>query len=68
MELKENVPMLVAHASNDDYISHSLLDAMKKEYSVIETTIVDGCSHFLQQEEPEKVNKVIRDFLSKNNI
>lgn len=60
--------MLVAHAADDLYLSHSLLDTMKKEYSVIETTIVDGCSHCLQQEEPEKVNKVIRDFLTKNNI
>lgn len=68
VEHKENVPMLVAHAASDHYLNHSLLDTMKKEYACIETTIVDNCSHFLQQEEPGKVNKVIRDFLSKNNI
>lgn len=68
VEHKENVPMLVAHAANDLYLSHGILDKLKKEYTIIETTIIDNCSHFLQQEEPEKVNKVIRDFLSKNNI
>ncbi|CAH1635337.1 unnamed protein product [Spodoptera littoralis] len=68
VEHKENVPMLVAHAANDHYLCHSLLDTLKKEYSTIETAIVENTSHFLQQEEPEKVNKLIRDFLSKNNI
>nr|XP_021183905.2 epoxide hydrolase 3 [Helicoverpa armigera] len=68
VEHKENVPMLVAHAGNDPYICHSLLDTMKKEYSTIETTIIENTGHFMQQEDPEKVNKVIRDFLSKNNI
>ncbi|KAH9641888.1 hypothetical protein HF086_011638 [Spodoptera exigua] len=68
VEHKENVPMLVALAANDLYLSHSLLDTLKKEYSTIETAIVENASHFLQQEEPEKVNKLIRDFLSKNNI
>ncbi|KAJ8727139.1 hypothetical protein PYW08_015536 [Mythimna loreyi] len=68
VEHTENVPLLVAHAANDLYLSNSLLDGLKKEYTTIETSIVDNCSHFLQQEEPEKVNKVIRDFLSKNNI
>ncbi|XP_075972221.1 epoxide hydrolase 4-like [Anticarsia gemmatalis] len=67
-EHKENVPMLVAHAANDPYISHSMLDTMKKEYTTLETAIVEGTGHFLQQEDPEKVNKLIRDFLSKHNI
>lgn len=60
--------MLVALAAKDDYLCHSLLDTMKKEYTTIETTIVENTSHFLQQEDPEKVNKLIRDFLTKNNI
>ncbi|KAF9822842.1 hypothetical protein SFRURICE_000911 [Spodoptera frugiperda] len=66
VEHKENVPLLVALAAKDDYLCHSLLDTMKKEYTTIETTIVDNTSHFLQQEDPEKVNKLIRDFLTKN--
>ncbi|CAB3228632.1 unnamed protein product [Arctia plantaginis] len=67
-EHKENVPMLVAHAENDNYLSHSMLETMKKEYSSIETTIVKGTGHFLQQEDPEKVNILIRDFLAKHNM
>ncbi|XP_026765361.2 epoxide hydrolase 4-like [Galleria mellonella] len=66
--LEENVPMLVAHAENDLYIRHSILDMMKKQYDYIETTIVKDCRHFLQQEEPEKVNKIIREFLIKYKL
>lgn len=64
----ENVPMLVAHAADDEFLSHSMLHTMKKEYMHIETTIVKGTGHFLQQEDPEQVNKIIRDFLGKYNI
>ncbi|KAM3967950.1 epoxide hydrolase 1 [Aphomia sociella] len=66
--LKENVPMLVAGAQNDSYINKSVLDLMKKEYDHIETTIVDNSGHFLQQEEPQKVNKLIREFLNKHKL
>lgn len=62
------VPMLVAHASNDRYIDLSILDLMKKEYEDCETAIVENSGHFLQQEEPEKVNKVIREFLTKHSL
>lgn len=60
--------MLVAHGQNDDYINTSILDLMKKEYSTIETTVVENVGHFMQQEEPVKINKLIRDFLSRNNL
>ncbi|XP_028163840.1 epoxide hydrolase 1-like [Ostrinia furnacalis] len=61
----DKVPMLVIHAAKDPYIDLSVLDIMKQEYSDIETTVIEDCGHFLQQEEPAKVNKVIREFLAK---
>lgn len=67
-EHKENVPMLVAHAANDLFLDPNMLETMKKQYACIETTIVAGAGHFLQQEEPEKVNILIRDFLSRHNL
>uniref|UniRef100_A0AAU7BB66 Soluble spoxide hydrolase n=1 Tax=Maruca vitrata TaxID=497515 RepID=A0AAU7BB66_MARVT len=66
-QTKGKVPMLVAHASNDPYIELSVLDLMKEEYDA-ETAVVENTGHFLQQEEPAKVNNVIRQFLTKHNI
>ncbi|XP_059061952.1 epoxide hydrolase 4-like [Achroia grisella] len=66
--LKDNVPMLLVQAQNDLYIGHSVLDLMKKQYEHIEITMLENCRHFLQQEEPEKVNKLIREFLTKNKL
>ncbi|XP_039746247.1 epoxide hydrolase 4-like isoform X1 [Pararge aegeria] len=65
---KENVPFLIAHGANDRYISHSVLDVMNEAYPNIETVIVDGVGHFMQQEEPVKVNKLISDLLTKHNL
>ncbi|XP_072941881.1 uncharacterized protein [Epargyreus clarus] len=64
----EKVPLLIANAANDNYVSVGILDRMKKEYAQIETVVVDNCGHFLQQEEPQKVNTIIRNFLVKHNI
>lgn len=61
------VPMLVTHASKDLYIDLSILDLMKQEYDA-DTAVVENCGHFLQQEEPEKVNKIIREFLTKYRL
>lgn len=65
---ESNVPFLVAIPDNDPYLNTSLLDGMKKEYKYIETTVIKGCGHCAQQEEPEIVNKLIRDFLTKHNL
>lgn len=65
---EEKLPFLLAFAENEKYLSKSILEVMKTRYATIETAIVEDCGHFLQQEEPEKVNKLIRDFLSKNSL
>lgn len=66
--LKEDIPMLVANGANDLYISRDVLERMKTQYAHIETKIIENVGHFLQQEEPEKINKIIRDFLMKHNL
>ncbi|KAI8433638.1 hypothetical protein MSG28_015644 [Choristoneura fumiferana] len=65
---ERNIPMMVANAAKDRYIAHSVLERMKTEYAHIETTLVPDCGHFIQQEKPVLVNKLIRDFLSKHKL
>lgn len=62
------VPFLVINAAGDRYISPAVLDRMKEYYATIETELLENCGHFLQQEEPQRVNQRIREFLVKNNI
>ncbi|XP_050362655.1 epoxide hydrolase 3-like [Nymphalis io] len=64
----ENIPFLLAIGENEKYISHSCQDLMKTRYATIETATVENSGHFMQQEEPEKVNKLVRDFLAKHNL
>ncbi|KPJ12513.1 Epoxide hydrolase 3 [Papilio machaon] len=66
--IENNVPMLVANAELDVALAPTLLDRMKEEYKYIETMVVKNSHHFYQEEEPEKANKIIRDFLAKNNL
>lgn len=63
-----NIPFLFAHGENEIYLSRSILDGMKEEYANIETVILEGAGHFMQQQEPVKVNKLIRDFLRKHKF
>ncbi|XP_063375171.1 epoxide hydrolase 3-like [Cydia amplana] len=62
------VPMLVANAADDKYLSHSILDRMMTEYAHIEAKLVPGCGHFIMQEKPEVVNKLVREFLGKHKL
>lgn len=65
---KENVPLLVAHGEKDEYLTHGLLDVMKEHYTTIETVVLDNVGHFMQQEEPVRINELIRSFLAKHNL
>ncbi|CAF4854647.1 unnamed protein product [Pieris macdunnoughi] len=71
VELKrhdENVPFLFAHGTNEIYLGKKIMETMKKLYKTIETTKVQDSGHFMQQEDPEKVNRLIRTFLQKQNL
>lgn len=71
IELKrhdENVPFLFALGSNEIFLSKKIMETMNKLYKTIETTNVQDSGHFMQQEDPEKVNRLIRTFLQKQNL
>lgn len=55
-------------AEHDSALSLTLLDSVKKEYKHIESVVLKGCRHFAQQEDPDIVNKLIREFLVKHNL
>lgn len=55
-------------AENEIFLDPSLHDYMKKEYAHIETATVKNCGHCMQQEEPVKVNSLIREFLAKHKL
>lgn len=63
-----NIPFLHAMAEHDVALSITLLDSMQKEYKHIEPVVLKGCRHTVQQEDPDIVNKLIRDFLTKHNL
>lgn len=60
--------MLVANAEKDTALVPNLLNRMKEEYKYIETMLVKDSHHFLQEQEPQKVNKIIREFLAKHKL
>ncbi|XP_013174998.1 PREDICTED: epoxide hydrolase 3-like [Papilio xuthus] len=66
--IDNNVPMLVANAEKDIALSPNLLNRMKEEYKYIETMLVEDTLHFLQEQKPEKVNKIMRKFLAKHKL
>lgn len=63
-----NIPFLVVNGADDRYLSSGILDKMKDNYGHIETMLLDNCGHFVQQEEPQRLNKIVREFLNKHKI
>ncbi|XP_045533993.1 epoxide hydrolase 4 [Papilio machaon] len=66
--IDNNVPMLVANAEKDVALVPNLLNRIKEEYKYVETILVKDTHHFLQEQEPEKVNNIIREFLNKHKL
>lgn len=60
--------MLLANPEKDLALDPILLDRIKEEYKYIETMLVKGSYHFLQEQEPERVNKIMREFLAKHKL
>ncbi|XP_013185844.1 epoxide hydrolase 1 [Amyelois transitella] len=61
----DKVPMLVVRAADDIAIGPQPMEYMKQVYEHLDTLVVQGCGHFMQQEEPAEVNNIIREFLAK---
>ncbi|KAK7874508.1 hypothetical protein R5R35_001592 [Gryllus longicercus] len=54
--------MLIA-GEKDDFISQEVLGKAKILVPTCKVEIIKGANHFVQQDDPEAVNKVMRDFL-----
>ncbi|VVC91708.1 unnamed protein product [Leptidea sinapis] len=65
---QQPVPFLFAHGSNEKYLNAKIRENIKTLYQHVEIAIIEDSGHFTQQEDPEKVNKLIRDFLAKQNL
>jgi pimeloyl-ACP methyl ester carboxylesterase len=58
------VPTMMIHGRDDGCIGVELLEGMEKFFPKgLRTEIVDGAGHFVHQEKPEAVNRLILDFL-----
>ena len=58
-----SAPGLFMFGELDDYLVLDHLDIGKKYVKKLETRIVKGANHFVQQDDPETVNEYMREFL-----
>uniref|UniRef100_A0A182JK48 AB hydrolase-1 domain-containing protein n=1 Tax=Anopheles atroparvus TaxID=41427 RepID=A0A182JK48_ANOAO len=63
---KTFAPGLYLLGEKDLYISKETGPLMQREFDNLEFKIVPGVDHFLQQHNPELVNRYMREFLAKN--
>ena len=58
-------PLLYLHGANDGCIGVDVVESAKKIAPAnMNFVLVEGAGHFLQLEQPEKVNKLICDFVA----
>ena len=58
------VPALYIHGREDGCIGVELVDGMEASFANgLRTVIIEGAGHFVHQEKPDEVNRVILDFL-----
>lgn len=62
------IPMLCIRAEKDLYVGHSLADIMKSRYRNVEIETVKNASHFVQQDAPAEVNRILREFLKSKSL
>lgn len=58
-------PGLYLVGDNDLYISKETGPLLQKQFKNLEFKVVDNANHFCQQDKPEEVNKLMREFLSR---
>jgi pimeloyl-ACP methyl ester carboxylesterase len=58
------VPAMMIHGRDDGCIGAELLEGMEKFFPKgLRTEIIAGAGHFVHQEKPDAVNRLILDFL-----
>lgn len=60
----EYSPGLYLHGERDEFLREKFVSVLKKMYPNLEGKVVANASHFLQQDQPKEVNRLIRDFLN----
>lgn len=58
-------PGLYLVGERDLYISKETGPLLQKQFKNLELKVVDNANHFCQQDKPEEVNKLMREFLSR---
>ena len=64
VEQTVRVPTLFIGADNDVVIAPEHIEAMKRHVTDLEVHVLKNCGHWTQQEQPDEVNKLIRDWLN----
>ena len=58
------VPALAIYGSNEHAFVPNIGELMREHVDKYSVQYIEGASHWVQQDEPEQVNKCIRDFLT----
>eukprot|EP00877_Chromochloris_zofingiensis_P006577 jgi/Chrzof1/2172/Cz11g04270.t1 len=58
-----NIPTLVLHADSDPALGPELLNGIEAAVPNSTVYMVDNCSHWIQQDYPQEVNQVMREWL-----
>ena len=59
------VPSLFVQASDDFVVSQKQIDAMLPHVPDLEVAVIENCGHWTQQEQPERLNAIILDWLAR---
>ncbi len=59
----ENVPLLLLWGTKDGALSTGMAELSRKYVKDFTLNLVDGASHWVQQDAPELVNKYMTEFL-----
>jgi len=61
---KISVPSLMIWGTNDAFLDKELAEISRRFVEKYTVHYIEGASHWIQQDEPEQFNSVIRQFLS----
>ncbi len=60
------LPTLFVGATEEIFASPKQIEAMKKHIAELETTIIEDCGHWTQQEKPKELNRVMLSWMARH--
>ncbi|MFT4568971.1 MAG: pimeloyl-ACP methyl ester carboxylesterase, partial [Saprospiraceae bacterium] len=62
------VPVLIIYGEEDKILPQvaKTMNRVKEDLPQSEIHILSNCGHFLQEEEPEEIGRIINEFMSRN--